>query len=436
MNTNFISIVLILIIAFTCFSCSKEDKKVDQAEWQGKIEYEAGVKVVKNPDEPVYGEIFFDLEEDLSIGKEDDENYVLFRVRGIQIDGNGNIFVLDRGNYRIQKFDREGKHLQTVGKKGQGPGEFEAPLSFSLDSKNNLYIYDNRKIKIFNHRGEFLRSFPVSTFIRDFAADFAGKIMANATVYEGGAADRIAKLVIIKINSGGKIDKKIAEFSDFGPRIIITPTATRTLSSNHEYRPRLLFAPLDDKVFVYAFSTEYQIIKIDDNGNILSKFQNEEQPQPISRKEKEYIIQKTEEDALRAGMEVSKKVIEEVCHFRKYRTYFNSILADDKGRIYIRRVKSVLDKRPEINFDIFSKDGYLLYKTKLPFTPESIHNGYLYDIHISKETGDTKIKRYKVKNWKQIKEYSSIRKSNNPVDPSLKPLYTLSKHLFVQRRNT
>jgi len=402
-KTRLILILTFSISFFFIFSCTKT-RKEEEVKWNGTIEYEGKVKVIKNPADPIYGEIEFNLEEDLSIGDEYEENYMFFRVRGIQVDDDGNIFVLDRGNYRIQKFDKEGNYLQTIGKKGQGPGEFEAPLSFFIDTQNNIYMYDKRKIKMFNTRGEFFRSFPVNTFISKFAADFEGNIIANATFYEGGTADRITKRVIIKINSGGKIEKKIAEFSDFGPRIIITPTVTRTLTSNHEYRPRLLFAPLDYKVFIYAFSTEYQIIKIDEKGNILSKIQKEEQPQPISKKEKEYIIQKTEEGALRAGMKVSKKDIEEVCHFRKYRTYFNSILTDDKRRIYARKVKSVLDKSNEIDFDIFSKDGYYLYKTKLPLTPESIHKGYLYDIYTFEETGETRIKRYKVKNWEKIKE--------------------------------
>jgi hypothetical protein len=39
-------------------------------QWKGTIEEEDGVKVIKNPREPLYGEITFDLEEDLSIGNE------------------------------------------------------------------------------------------------------------------------------------------------------------------------------------------------------------------------------------------------------------------------------------------------------------------------------------------------------------------------------
>ena len=44
-------------------------------QWKGKIEEENGVKVIKNPKEPLYGEITVELEEDLSIGNEEDENY-------------------------------------------------------------------------------------------------------------------------------------------------------------------------------------------------------------------------------------------------------------------------------------------------------------------------------------------------------------------------
>ncbi len=34
-----------------------------EAEWKGKIEIENGIKVIKNPGEPLYGEIKFELEE-------------------------------------------------------------------------------------------------------------------------------------------------------------------------------------------------------------------------------------------------------------------------------------------------------------------------------------------------------------------------------------
>jgi len=75
------SIILFLSASIMLVSCEKQ-----KAEWKGSIEYEDGVKVIKNPEAPLYGKIKLELEEDLSIGKEDDENYMFYRVRDIALD--------------------------------------------------------------------------------------------------------------------------------------------------------------------------------------------------------------------------------------------------------------------------------------------------------------------------------------------------------------
>jgi len=58
------SLIFIIFIC-TFFSAGYSQQKT---EWKGKIEYENGIKVIKNPEQPLFGEIIFDLEEDLSTG--------------------------------------------------------------------------------------------------------------------------------------------------------------------------------------------------------------------------------------------------------------------------------------------------------------------------------------------------------------------------------
>ena len=67
---------------------------------------EDGVKVVKNPGKHLYVEITFNLEEDLSIGREEDENYMFYRAYGIAVDKQGNIYVVDYGNDHIQVYNK------------------------------------------------------------------------------------------------------------------------------------------------------------------------------------------------------------------------------------------------------------------------------------------------------------------------------------------
>ncbi len=170
MKTKLNLILTIAIIFLFAVNCTKT-KIAEKAEWRGEIEYQNGVKVVKNPAEPVYGEILLDLEEDLSIGREDDDNYVFYGGISIDVDDQGNIYVLERGNCRLQKFDLTGPYLQTIGKKGQGPGEFESPSRLFLDKENNSYVSEQRKRKIhlFNSKGEFVKSILLSNTTTRFS---------------------------------------------------------------------------------------------------------------------------------------------------------------------------------------------------------------------------------------------------------------------------
>ncbi len=111
MKTSLKSLPVLLLICFLIMSCTKE-KTSKEAEWKGKVELKNGAKIVKNPSDPVYGEIVLELEEDLSIGHEDDDNYLFYRPRNIAVDEQANIFILESGNCRIQKFDKDGNYLQ------------------------------------------------------------------------------------------------------------------------------------------------------------------------------------------------------------------------------------------------------------------------------------------------------------------------------------
>lgn len=74
-----------------------------------------------------------DAIEDLRIrGTQDSDEGAFFRVRGIAVDEDGNIYVLDDGDYHVHVFDHSGTHVRTLGRKGQGPGEFQDPTAIAV----------------------------------------------------------------------------------------------------------------------------------------------------------------------------------------------------------------------------------------------------------------------------------------------------------------
>jgi len=116
----------------------------------------SGFPSMKNSDD-------FEMIEDLSIGVEaGDENLMFGIVNDIDLDGEGNIYVLDVRNYRIQKFDNKGSFLQSVPiKKGEGPQEVPRINTIAVTEKGKIYLLGGNGIKIllFDEHGEFLRFF-------------------------------------------------------------------------------------------------------------------------------------------------------------------------------------------------------------------------------------------------------------------------------------
>jgi len=72
----------------------------------------------------------------------------LKQPKGIAIDGNGNIYVPDAGNDRIQRFDGQGQPMGAIGRAGDGPAEFHYPCDVEIDDMGSVYVADTYNCRI------------------------------------------------------------------------------------------------------------------------------------------------------------------------------------------------------------------------------------------------------------------------------------------------
>jgi hypothetical protein len=114
-----------------------------RSEWRGMIEEVDGVTIVKNPIEPLNPELHITFEEDLTIGAEvGDENYMFGSQVFLNTDDEGNFYVTDWDRKTVRKYDSDGKFLHSIGRPGQGPGEFQDVSEVRFDVEGNMYLHD------------------------------------------------------------------------------------------------------------------------------------------------------------------------------------------------------------------------------------------------------------------------------------------------------
>ncbi|OGM24231.1 hypothetical protein A2627_04000, partial [Candidatus Woesebacteria bacterium RIFCSPHIGHO2_01_FULL_39_28] len=77
---------------------------------------------------------------------------------GVASDSQGNVYISETGNNRIQKFNPNGQFILKWGSSGTGDGQFDLPTGIVLDSSDNVYVADSRnhRVQKFTSNGQFL----------------------------------------------------------------------------------------------------------------------------------------------------------------------------------------------------------------------------------------------------------------------------------------
>ncbi|MBU1337807.1 MAG: 6-bladed beta-propeller [Acidobacteria bacterium] len=152
--------VLMLLVLMIGLSCSRQ-----KSGWQGTIEVVDGVTVVTNPNQGMWDtdeEPKVRLVQEKTIGMLDEgpDEYLFVYISDVTVNSKGDIYIADRQLNEIRKFDKDGNYLLTLGRAGQGPGEFQSVVRISVNDRDELLAFDNMmgRLSIFSDRGNLIQT--------------------------------------------------------------------------------------------------------------------------------------------------------------------------------------------------------------------------------------------------------------------------------------
>lgn len=76
----------------------------------------------------------------------------------VALDKDGNVYVTDTLNNRVEIFDADGNFVSTFGKNGDGPGYFARPKGIAIDGDGHIWVADSMqdRLQVFNKEGQLL----------------------------------------------------------------------------------------------------------------------------------------------------------------------------------------------------------------------------------------------------------------------------------------
>ena len=302
---------------------------------------------VKVASKPLYPSVAT-LREEVSIGEVDgEEEYLFGQVSEIAAAPDGSIYVFDSQVPALRKYDAKGKYVRTLGRKGQGPGEYLSGGGLAVGPDGKVYLWDTGtwRINVYAPSGEYVESFATPNTLganvrvrmqRSLVLDHQGALYYRASLRSGpGAFD--ARTVWFKMKNGVVTDT--LEIPKAGPGAPQLVASVKTSTTSAESRADLPFAPRPLEqlsplgYFITSYPSRYAF-EIP-QGNRLLSVRREVKPEPVTSSERAQAKKEIEERMRRTQPNWSWNGPD----IPKTKSAFDAINVGADGRIWIPLVR-------------------------------------------------------------------------------------------------
>jgi len=394
LKTNTIAWIPVLLLAAACGG-----EAGGGAEWTGTVEDSAGVQIVRNSQQPIWGEgDAWGFEEVLTIGEAaGDPDYQFGQIAGLDATSDGRILVLDSQAQHIEVFSPDGAFERTIGQAGSGPGEFGPGAAMLMVGRGDTVVVPdagNQRVNvILLDEGEHT-SFPLR---------FDEGIPMRWQMSNSGALVTQRRALNLPNQEASDVDVIVREAYD-GSIIdtLLTPPRGETFSLSgglpefHFFSPEPAWTLLDDGSFAFAMSDEYRISVSDLAGNLQRIITLPHEEVMVSEEDETIITDMISRLFEEQGVppQALDAIVQGISYAEVFPA-FTQIRNGPEGSLWVQRVgvptDMTQDERENFNpmldqgsdeWDVFDAEGRYLGVVTMPdrFSPFSLKGDLLYGV--------------------------------------------------------
>jgi len=335
-----------------------------------------------------------ELVEDLVIGQRgEDPNFIFYHPVYMAIDKLGSMYVVDQLDARVQVFDEHGEYIRTLGKKGQGPGEFNFPLAVAVVG-DYVVVHDPTalRLSVWNSDGKHLRDriMTMNQIIdRPMFGTEDGAFIAHYSRRDSDSSSSSVQTVA-RFSIDGEELLTLGELEE-SPRLTIhTGPASYTSTSNDMAGvPR--YAATSTGLTYLTTGDEYQVLALDSQGQARWALRVAWDRRPITEEDKE--------DRIRRLRKVPSKIDTSLTVWPEALGSISRLSVDGRGRLYVFLQVSASDRSSEglVPVDVYSPEGeHLFAGFAEDFEWTAASGDFIYGIRVNPDTDEREPVRYRL----------------------------------------
>jgi hypothetical protein len=352
--------------------------------WGGTIENRAdGVVVVRNPERGAWPEgAAWRAEEDLRLGNATGIGPTLFgEIGAVEADSLGRIWVLERQAKELRVFDARGRHVRTIGREGEGPGEFRDPIGLAWAPDGTLWVVDPgaARFTVFDSAGLYVDSHPRP--LAGYSLPWQGGFGHDGLLYEvtsvpGRSADD-PRMAVVRYDAGMEPADTFPLPAHQGESFVLERNGG-TMSAGVPFSPSQVLA-LDPRGFVWTgVNDRYRIVqqRVGREADTTRIVEREAAPVPVTAAERDEAV---------AGMKwfTDQGGRVDAGRIPGHKPAYQQVIVADDGGLWVRPALPAGEAGAA--FDVFDAEGRFGGRMRLPggmdgFPPPVIRRGAVYGV--------------------------------------------------------
>lgn len=352
--------------------------------WGGTVDtLPSGQIVVHNPAGSLWGPgEEWTVREDLRVGAIDGDGPDMFGViTDVEVDEYGRFWVFEGQAQELRVFDADGRFVRTVGREGEGPGEFQRVIGMAWGPDGHLWLADpsNNRLSVVDTAGSSVTSHPTigGVIVQPWPGGFDRSGHFYTYGIDTSAEEAFGALVMVRHGPDLQPIDSIAPPEYPGEREVFEfRNEENWMITGVPFTPGLEWQLAPEGGFWAGLTGEYRIFRLSWEGDTLRSVRKDYEPLPVTAEDVARVRDDMEWFVDAGGKPDWSRI-------PSTKPAFDDFVLADSGHLWVQLVADGDDNGRR--YDVFDPQGRYLGEVRTPFPVRFyprpiIRDGFLYAV--------------------------------------------------------